>query len=276
MLFLVTGCSSGLGLSLCRAILEAGHHCITSSRNPSKTPDAVADIEKLGGKWITLDVASSDLETDFQDILEEYGPIDVLINNAGFVSGGVFEAYTLDNARAQMETNFFGPLRLMKAIIPSMRERKSGVIVNISSSAFWRAFPVIGVYAASKFALEGLSESLAMELSPFGIRMLLVEPGGMRTSFVDNADVPEIPDAYKGTIAEYVLNAMVSMESFRQDVEKTAKAIVQEVLKPRADPALLRMPLGKESMGTMRARIEEYKQTADAREEVALTCELVD
>ena len=273
MLFLVTGCSSGLGLSLCRAILKAGHQCIASSRNPSKTPEAVTEIEKLGGKWITLDVASPKLETALKQAVTEHGPIDVLINNAGFASGGVFEHYDIEQARALMETNFFGAMRTMQAVIPSMRERKSGVIVNVSSAEFWEPHPLAGVYGASKFALEGLSESLAPELGSFNIRTLIVEPGGMRTSFMANIEFPTLPDAYKGTVAEYVMNAFASGEGFNQDPERTAEVIVEEVLKPSVDPPLLRMPLGKESLGKMKARGEEWKRVADASEEVALTAD---
>ena len=273
MLWLITGCSSGLGLSLCRAILQAGHQCVASSRNPSKTPEAVAEIEKLGGKWIALDVASPHLETNLGRAMEEYGPIDVLVNNAGFASGGVFEYYELSEARALMETNFFGPFRMIKEVIPSMRERQSGVIVNISSAEFWDPHPVAGVYCASKFALEGLSESLAPELASFNIRTLIVEPGGMRTSFMGNVQVPELPNTYKGTVVEYVMKALVSMEGFNQDPERTAKAVVEEVLKPSAEPSLLRLPLGKESVTKMRERGEQWKKTANAREEVALTAD---
>ncbi len=128
-----------------------------------------------------------------------------------------------------------------------------------------------GVYCASKFAIEGLSESVATELASFNIRTLIVEPGGMRTAFMSNVEFPALPDAYKGTIVEHVMNALASMDGFDQDPERTAKAIVQEVLKPSADPPLLRMPLGKESVSKMKQKGEAWKMVADAREEVALT-----
>ena len=133
-----------------------------------------------------------------------------------------------------------------------------------------------GVYCASKFAIEGLSESLAPELASFNIRTLIFEPGGMRTSFMGNVEFPTLADAYKGTVAEYVVNALLSMEGLNQDPAKTAEAIVQEVPKPSADPPLLRMPLGKESVSKMKVRGEEWKRVADAREEVALIADFTE
>lgn len=277
MQFLVTGCSSGIGLSLVRSILRRGHTVIASSRNPSKTPDLVSEVEKAGGVWVTLDVSSPDLESTLATIISEHGPIDVIVNNAGYASGGVFEQVPLANSRALMETNFFGPLRVMKAIIPSMRERRSGVIVNISSSEFWEPHPVAGVYGATKFALEGISESVAMEVGALGIRVLSVEPGATRTEVVKDLEVLPMPEAYKGTMADYVTQAFQAMHGTQaQDPDKTADAIVKEVLDPKLDgegKTVLRMPLGQESITKLKSRAEELLKTVREREEVALTCD---
>lgn len=276
MLWLVTGCSSGIGLSLAHAILEAGQQCIATSRNPSQTPEAVASIEKLGGTWLTLDVTSPDLEDKLAKIIAQHGPIDVLVNNAGYAAGGVFESYPVSQDRAQFETNFFSPLRLMKAIIPTMRERKTGVIVNISSSQFFNPTPVTAIYTASKFALEGLAECIAGEIAAFGMRMLLVEPGATRSAFVAksrkvNTEM-DVPEAYKGTVADYVMQFLLNMEGKQEgDPDKTAQAILEEVLKPSADPPLLRLPLGKQCVQQFKAKAEQFRLTAEAREEVAVS-----
>lgn len=174
------------------------------------------------------------------------------------------------------ETNFFGPIRVIQTLLPAMREKKAGTIVNISSATFWSPPPTASVYAASKFALEALSEGLAGELSAFNIRVMTVQPGGMRTAFFDpeKLKLPALPEAYKGTIAEYAMQAIAGLHgTAAQDPKKTAEVIVQEVLKPMSDPPLLRLSLGKESVGALRKRIEDYTKTADQVESVASTCD---
>ena len=157
-----------------------------------------------------------------------------------------------------------------------MRERKSGVVVNISSSTYWNALPGAAVYAASKFAIEGISEALAAELSSFNVRVLSVQPGGMRTQFFDpkKLKMPTVPDAYKGTAVDYVSKVIANLgETAAQDPKKTAEAIVQEVLKPSANPPVLRLPLGKESIEGARKRVAELTKTADEFESIAAACD---
>ena len=312
MQFLITGCSSGLGLSLANAVLAAGHKVIASSRNPSKTPQAVEQIKSLGGAWITLDVAAEDAGKRVHKAVEEYGPVDVLINNAGYASGGVLETYKIEDGREQMETNFFGVIRMIQAVLPAMRERKSGVIVNVSSGEAWDPHPVAGMYASSKCAvhgeslasaftpaitlqdspassttysthmwwhrltISGLSESLYGELSPFGIRVLIPVPGGMATEFYNpaNVRVPEIPATYKGTMADFVLQAIMSPSTKTLDTDKAAKAIVDEIINPISDPPVLRLPLGKESLESMKAKSRELDKTAQIFEKKALEQEV--
>ncbi|TVY89037.1 Retinol dehydrogenase, partial [Lachnellula willkommii] len=155
MQWLVTGCSSGLGLELARAILASGQQCIATSRNPSKTPSAAAEIERLGGIWAALDIAAPDLESRLGEIVDKHGTIDVLVNNAGYAAGGPLETMEIEAIQSQMETNFLGPIRAIKAVVPSMRENGSGVIVNVSSAEYWDPHAGCSVYSASKFALEG-------------------------------------------------------------------------------------------------------------------------
>lgn len=153
--WLITGTSSGFGLSLARLAQSAGHKVIASSRNPSKTPELVSEIESKGGKWIKLDVADISAGNIIDELETSGTSIDVLINNAGFSIFAPVETTTEDEIREQMETMYFGPLRLIKAVIPHMRDRRFGVIANISSGASLEGAPTMGPYAGAKAGLDG-------------------------------------------------------------------------------------------------------------------------
>jgi NAD(P)-dependent dehydrogenase (short-subunit alcohol dehydrogenase family) len=156
--FLVTGSSSGLGLSFVRYVLSQGHNVIATSRNPSRTPDLVDEIEKSPkGRWLKLDVTApqATITDTIQSAAKLFGPIDVLVNNAGYSVMGAIEDMDEEKARVQFDTNYWGAMRCIKAVLPSMRGRKSGVIVNVSSIGGLQALATSGVYGASKFALEG-------------------------------------------------------------------------------------------------------------------------
>lgn len=154
--WLITGCSSGFGLSLTRAAQAGGHRVIATSRNPSRTPDLVAEIEGKGGKWVQLDVdspQSGDVVTE----LEKGGDhIDVLVNNAGYSIYAPIETFTEEEIRTQMETMYFSPLRLIRAVLPHMRQRRSGMVINMSSGASLDGIPTMGVYAGAKAGLDGI------------------------------------------------------------------------------------------------------------------------
>lgn len=154
--WLITGCSSGFGLSLTRAAQTGGHKVIATSRNPSRTPELVAEIESKGGKWVQLDVDSRD-SGDIITELESHGDhIDVLVNNAGYSIYAPIETVDEEEIRTQMETMYFGPLRLIQAVLSHMRQRKSGVVVNMSSGASLDGIPTMGVYAGAKAGLDGM------------------------------------------------------------------------------------------------------------------------
>jgi len=289
MQWLITGCSTGLGLSLARAVASRpGEKVIATSRNPASSPEAVREITRNeNAVWETLDVSSHDLENQLSDIVAKHGPIDILINNAGYAGGGVFEVTPVEVLREQFETNFFGVVRLMRAVVPEMRiGGKGGVIVNISSAVFYQAVPTASAYSSSKWALEGFSEAIASELAEFGIRVLLAEPGGMRTSFMDPSKVSKttvpFPDSYKGTLAEYVWNTLQGMHGTQNlDPDRSAEAIVKEVLEPtivkNADTGetrkLLRLQLGKEAVDTMRKKIVTIESEAELILAKALACD---
>lgn len=153
--WLITGSSSGFGLALTRLAQAKGHNVIATSRNPDRAPELVSEVVERGGRWLQLDL--HDLESGkIIDDLEAAGTcIDVLINTAGIGIAGPLESFTEAEVRRQMDTNFFGPYRLARAVTPYMRKRRSGMIVNFSSGAGLEAMNSLGVYGASKAALDG-------------------------------------------------------------------------------------------------------------------------
>jgi NAD(P)-dependent dehydrogenase (short-subunit alcohol dehydrogenase family) len=182
----VTGSSSGIGYETSIVLAKDGFTTYATMRNLQKGNDirSVADKEKLQLKIIQLDVTKDQSVTNtVASVMSESGRIDVLVNNAGYGLAGAFEDLSLDEIKQQYETNFFGVFRVTQAIIPIMRKQKSGVIVNVSSGAGRFGYPGGSAYVSTKFALEGLSESISYELNPFGIKVILVEPGVIRTNF---------------------------------------------------------------------------------------------
>jgi NAD(P)-dependent dehydrogenase (short-subunit alcohol dehydrogenase family) len=152
--WLITGSSSGMGLALTRLAQSHGHAVIATSRDPSRTPDLVAEVEAHGGRWVQLDVDSPNCGAVIEKLEAEGVAIDVLVNNAGWSIHGPAEALPEDEVRAQMETLYFGPYRLIRAAVPHMRKRRSGIVVNISSGAALEGRPSMGAYAAAKAALD--------------------------------------------------------------------------------------------------------------------------
>jgi NAD(P)-dependent dehydrogenase (short-subunit alcohol dehydrogenase family) len=192
-LALVTGTSSGIGLATAVALARAGHTVAATMRNLDGGAEIrkIAAAEKLPIHLIALDVDDdASVRDGFAKVVAEHGPIDVLVNNAGIPGGGVVEETTIERFHQVMETNFFGALRCAKAVIPGMRERRRGTIVNVSSIAGRFALPSHSSYAASKWALEAVSEALAQELRPFNVRVAIVEPGVIATPITARTPPP--------------------------------------------------------------------------------------
>lgn len=156
--WLITGCSSGFGLAIARHAQANGHKVIATSRNPSKTPDLVREIESNGGRWLPLDLDDRDNASVINDLEAEGVAIDVLVNNAGFALLHAAEFITDDEVRAQFETVFFGPYRLTRAVLSHMRKRRFGIIVNISTGASLEGRESMGIYSASKAAFDGTKD----------------------------------------------------------------------------------------------------------------------
>lgn len=153
--WLITGATSGFGLSLARIVQAAGHTVIATSRNPSRTPDLVSEIESKGGKLLALDLAHADGGKFIEELEQSEIQIDVLVNNAGFCTFGIVKTATEEELRAQMDTMYFGPLRLIRGVLPFMRKRRFGVIANISTGAALDGNPSMGPYAGAKAGLDG-------------------------------------------------------------------------------------------------------------------------
>ena len=196
---LITGTSTGIGLATSVAFGRAGHTVAATMRNPQRAPElaAIAAREKLPIHVSTMDVdADASVSDAIGRIVSEMGPIDVLVNNAGIERTGSVEELPLSEFRAVMETNYFGVLRCIKAVVPSMRQRRRGCIINISSVAGRIATSPMAPYTASKFALEALSESLAQELQSFGVRVAIVQPGIIDTQMARQIAVAGAASSY--------------------------------------------------------------------------------
>jgi NAD(P)-dependent dehydrogenase (short-subunit alcohol dehydrogenase family) len=185
--FLITGAGRGMGVDIARAALAAGHRVVATARDPQRVISNVGQHDDLLAVPLDLTDPESAVAAAAAAV-RRFGRIDVLVNNAGNFYAGFFETISADNFRAQMETNFFGTLDVTRAILPIMREQRSGQVVTITSTAGVVGSAFGSAYAASKFALEGWMESLNGELSPFGIKTTIVEPGFFRTELlVDDA-----------------------------------------------------------------------------------------
>jgi NAD(P)-dependent dehydrogenase (short-subunit alcohol dehydrogenase family) len=189
---LVTGCSSGIGLATCHVLSRNNFMTYGTVRNFSKANNIrdLIDKENLPLKILHLDVNNDkSIKLAVRKILTDTGRIDVLINNAGFGMFGPIEEISTQEIKKQFDTNFFGIFRLIKAIVPIMRNQRNGIIVNISSMVGRFGVPLNSAYVSSKFAVEGLSESISFELDEFGIRVIVIEPGVVKSDFFRNVKV---------------------------------------------------------------------------------------
>jgi NAD(P)-dependent dehydrogenase (short-subunit alcohol dehydrogenase family) len=191
---LITGSSTGIGLETALHLAEHGYRVFATARNP----DASEGLRNAAGR---LDTVRLDVDDDASvqravaETLERAGRIDVLVNNAGIGGGGPIELTPLDKAKQTFETNYFGAIRMIQAVVPGMRERRSGAIVNVTSVAGRVVLAAHSHYAASKFALEAASESLAQELAPYGVRVAVIEPGVVLTPIFDKGGSRQIDPA---------------------------------------------------------------------------------
>ena len=237
---IVTGSSSGIGFETALALAREGYYTYATMRDTKKGNQIkeIAKKEKLKLEVLEIDVDKNEtVQSAINKIMNEKNRIDVLVNNAGYGLFGCLEDLSMDDLKAQFETNFFGIVRTSQAVIPVMRKQKSGIIVNISSVAGRIGFPVSPAYISSKFALEGLSESMRYELSPFGINIIIIEPGVIKTNFMSSTRKSTKPDSVYKDITNKVImgiSMMAEMGTHPQEVAKTIiKAIKSENPLPR-------------------------------------------
>lgn len=225
---LVTGTSTGIGLATALELGRAGHTVYATMRNPGRSPQLgeTAAKENLPVKVMVMDVDSDSSVADaVKSIGAEGGQIDVLVNNAGIGTFGSVEELPLDNFRATMETNYFGALRCIKAVLPKMRERGSGCIINVSSVSGRIANSPMGDYCASKWALEALSEALAQEVKPFNIRVAIVEPGIIDTPMARRVQTPVDGTRYR----QVQRHARLFGASFESAVPRSPSLVAEAV-----------------------------------------------
>ena len=260
--WLITGCSRGLGRELALEVLKRGYHAVVTARNRAtieefavRYPDACLPAE--------LDVTDFDQQKAVVRSAEvRFGGIDVLVNNAGYGYLAAVEEGEDEEVRAMFETNFFGLVALIKGVLPGMRARRKGHIVNVSSVGGLIGLPGVGYYNATKFALEGLSEALAAEVAPLGIRVTIVEPGPFRTDWA-GASLRTPKDA----IADYAATAgarrrMIQDYSGKQpgDPVRAAAAIIKAVEAPEPP---LRLLLGRVALDMVQAKLKTFTAELD-------------
>ena len=264
---LITGVSSGFGRALAEAALQAGHRVVGTVRSA----EAKQSFEVLGpglAHGRMLDVTDFDAIDDVVAGIEaEVGPVDVLVNNAGYGHEGVMEESPLSDLRHQFDVNVFGAVAMMKAVLPYMRQRRRGHIINITSMGGFITMPGITYYCGSKFALEGISEALGKEVKPLGIAVTAVAPGSFRTDWAGRSMV-RTPRA----IADYdalfdPIRRAREEKSGKQlgDPAKAARAML-EIIDSDAPPAHLL--LGSDALGLVRGKLVDYAAEIDAWEEV--------
>lgn len=258
----ITGSSSGLGRAFAQHAINKGYNVVATARNP----ESIKDLHRSNTDSVfiaKLDVkVKDDVQHSVTGAINHFGRIDVLINNAGYGMAGVVEETSDELLRAQLDTNFFGAMAVTRAVLPHMRAQGSGAIVQVSSLCGSLTYPGFGAYSASKFALEGISEALAAEVAPFGIKVLILKPGAFHTSFA-TGKCPIAP-----SIAAYDANNPAALfKQYLQEVQTTqpgdpalAAIALDEALQSPSPP--LRLLLGSDAAEEVPARavaqLKEY------------------
>jgi NAD(P)-dependent dehydrogenase (short-subunit alcohol dehydrogenase family) len=265
--WLITGCSAGFGREIALAALAAGDRVLATARRP----ETLADLQERGGERVrtaALDVTDAgQVDAAVKTALEAFGRIDVVVNNAGNGSVGAVEELTMAELRGLMEVMFFGAAEVTKAVLPHLRAQGSGTVVQISSMGGQLSMPGFGAYCAAKYALEGLSQALAAEVAPFGVRVLIVEPGAFRTEFGGGRmHRSRTIDAYAVSTSG-TREAVEAMDGAQPgDPAKAAAAILRAVDR---DDAPLHLALGADAVDAIRAQHEALAADLAAWEDVS-------
>ena len=262
----ITGCSTGFGRDLAQHVLGLGYRAVVTARNPDGVNDLAAKGEAL---VLKLDVTDQgQIDAAIKAAEDKFGRIDVLVNNAGIGYFAAVEESEEDQVRRMFEINVFGLSRMIHAALPGMRKRRKGFIVNFSSIGGLRSFPSVGYYNATKFAVEGLSESLWQEVEPLGIKVMLVEPSGFRTDWAGrsaNESKRQIDD-YAATAGKWRSNVRAISGKQPGDPFRAAHGIVKTVESPNPPHHLL---LGNDAYNGAMAKLDELRKEFSAWEAVS-------
>ncbi len=270
--WLITGCSTGFGRELAKLVLERGWRAVVTARNPAQLTD-IAERHADRALVLPLDVTQREqIRHVVAEAKRTFGRVDVLVNNAGYGYLAAIEEGEDDAVRAMFETNVFGLVDMTKAVLPIMREQGSGMIVNVSSIGGLTSFAATGYYHRTKYAVEGISESLALEVKPLGIDVLIVEPGPFRTNWAG----PSIKqsstriDAYAETAGVRRQQTGARSGSQAGDPVRAAQAIIDAAL---SDTPPLRLLLGKTALELARKKIDFMRNDFDAWEATTLSAD---
>jgi NAD(P)-dependent dehydrogenase (short-subunit alcohol dehydrogenase family) len=271
---LITGASSGFGRDTAETLFRAGHIVYASMRRTQgKNREAAEALRKLGMMTVELDVNDdASVEAGVKKVLAEAGKIDVLINNAGIGSAGVTEAFTAEQAKIVFETNVIGLLRVTRAVLPSMRKNRDGLIINIGSVLGRVTFPFFGIYGASKFAVEALTDSLRYEVSQLGVEVVAVQPSAYPTNFLTSIQRPagtEVTKSYGGVgqIPDAMFKAFMSKFEGKDapnphDVAEAIAKLVGQSKGSRAARTVVGASFGSdkanEDVAPVQAKVVEY------------------
>lgn len=265
----ITGCSTGFGRELVKLVLEKGWNAVITARNPDQVKDLAEGYDNTA-LVLPLDVTDKNqVTTAVTQAQETFGKIDVLVNNAGYGYFTSIEEGEEAKIRAQFETNFFGLVNVIQAVLPGMREKRNGHIINFSSIGGLVGFPATGFYHATKFAVEGLSESLSKEVSPLGIKVLIVEPGPFRTDWAGRSTSrteTQIAD-YQEVVGNRMKTSLEGSGKQKGDPVRGCEAIIEAVA---SETPQLRLILGKMAYDLALQKVDALKENFTAWQDLSL------
>jgi len=265
----VTGASRGMGIDIAQAALAAGHSVVATGRDAARVETAIGAHENLLAVALDItDPAAADLAV--RTAVDRFGRIDVLVNNAGNFYAGFFETVSPGQVRAQMETNFFGPLNVTRAVLPVMRGQRSGQIITVTSTAGFVGGSFSSAYAASKFALEGWMESLSLEVAAFGIETMAVEPGFFRTELLVEGSSTIWPELQIEDYAEETASTIAFWKSMNgQQGGDPAKLAVALVTLSDGESPPARFIAGADAVSFIEQKQAAVQQQIEANRELS-------
>lgn len=272
--WLITGCSSGIGKGIAKAVLESGDQAVVTARNKDKVLDIVEAYPDKA-LAVSLDVCKQEsIDEAVKLAYEKFGTIDVLVNNAGYGYRSAVEEGEIEAVQTLYQTNLFGPVQLIKAVLPKMREQKSGYILNVTSIAAARSAVGSAYYASSKAALELLTNGLMKEVAPLGIKAMVVQPGAFRTRFYDQESLQGTNDKisdYESTVGKSRPGNFTNAHNQAGDPDKAGKVLVEVINSGKELPEIL--TLGKVAVGAVKSTLKGKIKELDQWAEVSASCD---